>query len=83
MLTDITVHSLLGLLFHSYFGGADAENQQARFMDQIMPAAYYLAVLAIENIWRSAHKSKKIHIIQIKFLRMLGVSKQYHKQASF
>jgi hypothetical protein len=32
------------------FWGANAENQQARFMIQLMPAAYYLAVLAIENI---------------------------------
>jgi 4-amino-4-deoxy-L-arabinose transferase-like glycosyltransferase len=35
------------------FWSANAENQQARFMSQLMPAAYYLAVLAIENIWRS------------------------------
>jgi 4-amino-4-deoxy-L-arabinose transferase-like glycosyltransferase len=35
------------------FWSAIAENQQARFMGQLMPAAYYLAILAIENIWRS------------------------------
>jgi 4-amino-4-deoxy-L-arabinose transferase-like glycosyltransferase len=35
------------------FWSAISENQQARFMGQLMPAAYYLAVLAIENIWRS------------------------------
>jgi 4-amino-4-deoxy-L-arabinose transferase-like glycosyltransferase len=35
------------------FWSAIAENQQARFMSQLMPAAYYLVVLAIENIWRS------------------------------
>jgi 4-amino-4-deoxy-L-arabinose transferase-like glycosyltransferase len=35
------------------FWSAVSENQQARFMGQLMPAAYYLAVLAIENIWRS------------------------------
>jgi 4-amino-4-deoxy-L-arabinose transferase-like glycosyltransferase len=35
------------------FWSANAENQQSRFMTQLMPAAYYLAVLAIENIWRS------------------------------
>lgn len=35
------------------FWSAISENQQARFMSQLMPAAYYLAVLAIENILRS------------------------------
>jgi 4-amino-4-deoxy-L-arabinose transferase-like glycosyltransferase len=41
------------------FWSAIAENQQARFMIQLMPAAYYLAVLAIENIWRSDIFSRK------------------------
>jgi 4-amino-4-deoxy-L-arabinose transferase-like glycosyltransferase len=41
------------------FWSAIAENQQARFMGQLMPAAYYLAVLAIENIWRSNVFSSK------------------------
>jgi 4-amino-4-deoxy-L-arabinose transferase-like glycosyltransferase len=41
------------------FWSANAENQQARFMIQLMPAAYYLAVLAIENIWRSDIFSNK------------------------
>ena len=41
------------------FWSAISENQQARFMDQLMPAAYYLAVLAIENIWRSDIFSSK------------------------
>jgi 4-amino-4-deoxy-L-arabinose transferase-like glycosyltransferase len=39
---------LVPFLFWSAISG----NQQARFMGQLMPAAYYLAVLAIENIWR-------------------------------
>ncbi len=34
------------------FWSANAENHQARFMIQLMPAAYFLAVLAIDNIWK-------------------------------
>ncbi len=37
-----------GLLFWS----AISENQQERFMFQLTPAVYFLAVLAIENIWK-------------------------------
>jgi hypothetical protein len=31
---------------------AISENQQERFMIQLMPAAYFLVVLAIQNIWK-------------------------------
>jgi hypothetical protein len=35
------------------FWSAISGNQQERFMIQVMPAIYFLAILAIENIWRS------------------------------
>jgi cellulose synthase/poly-beta-1,6-N-acetylglucosamine synthase-like glycosyltransferase len=34
------------------FWSAISENQQERFMIQLTPAVYFLAVLAIENIWK-------------------------------
>jgi hypothetical protein len=40
---------VVALLFWSAISG----NQQERFMIQVMPAVYFLVILAIENIWRS------------------------------
>ena len=42
---------VLGFLFWS----AISENQQERFMIQLTPAVYFLAVLAIENIWKRSN----------------------------
>jgi hypothetical protein len=42
------------------FWSANAGNHQARFMIQLMPAAYFLAVLAIDNVWKSNILSGKI-----------------------
>ncbi len=39
---------IIGFLFWS----AISENQQGRFMIQLTPAVYFLAILAIENIWK-------------------------------
>lgn len=48
-----------GFLFWSTI----SENQQERFMIQLMPAVYFLAVLAIENIWK---RSKILSISTIR-----------------
>jgi hypothetical protein len=40
---------VVAFLFWSSISG----NQQERFMTQVTPAVYFLAVLAIENIWKS------------------------------
>jgi hypothetical protein len=40
---------VIALLFWSAISG----NQQERFMIQVTPAVYFLAILAIENIWKS------------------------------
>jgi hypothetical protein len=52
ILTDTTIHSLLGLLFHSHF-----EVQMLKPTSEIHGSDHacsvLLAVLAIENIWRS------------------------------
>jgi cellulose synthase/poly-beta-1,6-N-acetylglucosamine synthase-like glycosyltransferase len=37
------------------FWSAISENQQERFMIQLTPAVYFLAVLAIENIWKRSN----------------------------
>ncbi len=36
------------------FWSAISENQQERFMIQIMPAVYFLTILAIQNIWKGS-----------------------------
>ena len=36
------------------FWSAISENQQERFMIQIMPAVYFLTILAIQNIWKAS-----------------------------
>jgi cellulose synthase/poly-beta-1,6-N-acetylglucosamine synthase-like glycosyltransferase len=48
-----------GLLFWSSI----SENQQERFMFQLVPAVYFLAALAIENIWK---KSQLLSVRAIK-----------------
>lgn len=41
---------IVGFLFWSAISG----NQQERFMIQLTPAVYFLAILAIENIWKQS-----------------------------
>jgi 4-amino-4-deoxy-L-arabinose transferase-like glycosyltransferase len=45
------------------FWSANAENHQARFMIQLMPAAYFLAMLTLYNLWTSDVLSKRIFSI--------------------
>jgi cellulose synthase/poly-beta-1,6-N-acetylglucosamine synthase-like glycosyltransferase len=45
------------------FWSAISENQQERFMFQLMPAVYFLAVLAVENIWK---RSKVLSVSTIR-----------------
>jgi 4-amino-4-deoxy-L-arabinose transferase-like glycosyltransferase len=48
---------VLGFLFWSSI----SENHQERFMIQLTPAVYFLAVLAIENIWKRARCCQLVH----------------------
>jgi cellulose synthase/poly-beta-1,6-N-acetylglucosamine synthase-like glycosyltransferase len=54
-----------GLLFWSTI----SENQQERFMIQIIPAAYFLTILAIENMWK---RSKPLSVCDLR--DFLGVT---------
>jgi cellulose synthase/poly-beta-1,6-N-acetylglucosamine synthase-like glycosyltransferase len=45
-------------VFGFFFWSAISENQQERFMIQLTPAVYFLAVLAIENIWKRSNVLK-------------------------
>ena len=62
---------IVGFLFWS----AISENQQERFMIQLTPAVYFLAILAIENMW------KKSKVLSVSSLR--ASSRAALKWASF
>lgn len=62
-------------VFGFLFWSAISENQQERFMIQLTPAVYFLAVLAIENIW------KRREVLSVSTLR--DTARAVFKWASF
>ena len=51
---NIIICTLYGWVPDFCFGARFSENQQERFMIQIMPAVYFLTILAIQNIWKAS-----------------------------